>query len=101
MRQVRLGGKGSATFALASMETTVVSARAFVVGRFMAGTTADSGRIVARRLAVLMFSMFARRFIFTNFAFASVITTIVSAHAFVVGRFMAGTTAGSGRIVAR
>ena len=49
MRRVRRGGEGSATFALASVVTTIVNARAFlfVVGRFMAGTTAATRCTIA------------------------------------------------------
>lgn len=90
--RVRRGGKGSATFALASMITTVVSARArrfFRISRSVAGTfisrTAGSAarNAVAHRAAVFMVAgTRARRLALLTLAFTG--ATIVCARAFFV-----------------
>ena len=91
-------GKGSASFAGASMVTTVISASTFffVAGRFVTGATGIFGRAVASRQAVAVRGMFAATALFTS---ASVKTTVFSAFAFffvrifrIVG-FMATATA--------
>ena len=82
--RVRTGGEGGATFAFASVITTVFSARTFffVAGCFVAGATAVTGRAVARRRTISMLRVFRRFFVFVNRTGASVVTTIVSASAF-------------------
>ena len=97
MRGVFFGGKGSASFTVASVITAVFSARAFffVAGRFVASATERTNSAVARRVTVFMLTVFGFSFVFTRFAFASMRTAIVSARA---RRFM--TIASVGRFAA-
>ena len=107
--RVRRGGKGSATFALASMITTVVSARARrffrilrIARRVAVATVSRTARdAFAFRIAVFVISgTEARRLALLALAFTG--ATIVCARTFfVVGCFVAIATAATGRTVAR
>ena len=107
--RVRRGGKGSAPFALASMITTVVSARARRFFRILriarrvavAAVSRTARDAVAFRIAVFVISgTEARRLALLALAFTG--ATIVCARTFfVVGYFVAIATAATGRTVAR
>ena len=107
--RMRRGGKGSATFALASMMTTVVSARARrffrilrIARRVAVATVSRTARdAVAFRIAVFVISgTGARRLALLALAFTG--AAIVCTRAFfVVGCFVAIATAATGRTVAR
>lgn len=84
MRRMFGGGKGSATFAFASVITTVVNARARLVFRivgFMTIATADARRAGAGRRTVFMLRVRRGGKVGAFFALASMVTTVVSARA--------------------
>ena len=94
MLGMRRGGKGGATFAFASMVTTVVGARAFffvrilrIVG-FMTIATADARRAGAGRRAVLVLRMRRGGKGGATFALASMVTTVLGARAFFFVRIL-------------